>query len=54
MDADSGLAYTPAKGLKSSNRLGYTIGDGRLSASATVSVRLQNLESDSKGNGKNR
>ncbi|WP_375058612.1 Ig-like domain-containing protein [Zobellella sp. DQSA1] len=54
INPDGTLTYTPARNFKNNDSFGYTIGDGRLSASATVSVRLQNLESGSKGNGKNR
>ncbi len=49
------LRYTPAKSFKSSDQFSYTISDGKLSASATVSISLQAADDGSsggKGNGK--
>lgn len=35
------LVYTPVKGFKGSDQFGYSISDGKASASATVSISLQ-------------
>jgi hypothetical protein len=49
------LTYSPAKSFKSGDQFSYTISDGKLSASTTVTIGLQTSSGDSsggKGNGK--
>ncbi|MEX6500768.1 Ig-like domain-containing protein [Pseudomonas zhanjiangensis] len=56
LNSNGTLTYTPAKSFKSSDQFSYTISDGKISASATVSIALQAASGDSgtggKGNGK--
>lgn len=54
LNPDGTLTYTPARNFKNNDSFGYTISDGRLSASATVSIRLQGGDGGGKGNGKKR
>ncbi len=56
LNSDGTLTYTPAKRFKSGDSFSYTISDGAKSASATVTVQLQESGGDSggKGNGKKR
>ena len=49
------LTYSPAKSFKSGDQFSYTISDGKLSASTSVTIGLQSSSGDSsggKGNGK--
>ncbi|NVJ68152.1 MAG: cadherin-like domain-containing protein [Gammaproteobacteria bacterium] len=61
INADGSLKYTPSKRFKSSDSFSYTISDGQLTSSATVSVSLQATSdggsdggSGGKGGGKGR
>lgn len=58
LDASGALLYTPARSFKSSDQFRYTVSDGRLTATATVSVSLQGGSTESgtggKGNGNKR
>ncbi len=52
INADGSLTFTPAKNFKNSDTFGYTISDGKMSASATVNVSLPAASGDSGGPGK--
>lgn len=53
LNADGSLTYTPGKRFKNSDSFSYTISDGKLSATALVSVQLDKSSADTgKGNGK--
>ncbi|MGH8355361.1 MAG: cadherin-like domain-containing protein [Pseudomonas sp.] len=41
MNSDGTLKYSPAKSLKSTDQFSYTISDGKVSASTTVSISLK-------------
>ncbi|MDG0816933.1 Ig-like domain-containing protein [Bdellovibrio svalbardensis] len=45
LNADGTLTYSPAKGFKGSDSFSYTITDGRLTATATVTISLQSSPS---------
>ena len=42
LNSNRTLTYSPAKSLKSTDQFSYTISDGKLSASTTVSISLIN------------
>ena len=46
LNSDGTLTYSPAKSFKSGDQFSYSISDGKLSASATVSIGLQSGGSD--------
>jgi hypothetical protein len=41
LNSNGSLTYTPAKGFKTGDQFGYSIGDGQNTASATVTISLQ-------------
>ena len=51
LNDDSTLTYTPAKNFKSSDSFSYSISDGALTSSATVSISLQSSGGDNGSNG---
>lgn len=51
LNSNGSLTYTPAKGFKSGDQFGYSIGDGQSTASATVTISLQSSGGSGGGKG---
>ncbi|MFV7783626.1 Ig-like domain-containing protein [Shewanella marisflavi] len=51
LNADNTLTYKPAKSFKSSDSFSYTLSDGSLTSTATVSIALANTGDSTGGNG---
>lgn len=51
LNSNGSLTYTPAKGFKSTDQFGYSIGDGQSTASATVTISLQSSGGSGGGKG---